>query len=35
MEKKSVLCLEEIGYDYKVTEVDINKGDQFKKDFKK
>ena len=27
--------LEEIGYDYKVTEVDINNGDQFKKDFKK
>ena len=27
--------LEEIGYDYKVTKIDINNGDQFKKDFKK
>ena len=27
--------LEEIGYDYKVTNVDINNGQQFKKDFKK
>ena len=27
--------LEEIGYDYKVTNVDINNGEQFKKDFKK
>ena len=27
--------LEEIGYDYKVTKVDINNGDQFKKFFKK
>ena len=27
--------LEEIGYDYKVTKVDLDKGDQFKKDFKK
>lgn len=27
--------LEEIGYDYKVTNVDINNGDQFKEDFKK
>ena len=27
--------LEEIGYDYKVTKVDINNGDQFKEDFKK
>ena len=27
--------LEEINYDYKVTKVDINNGDQFKKDFKK
>ena len=27
--------LEEIGYDYKVTKVDINKGEQFKEDFKK
>ena len=27
--------LEEIGYDYKVTEVDINNGEQFSEDFKK
>ena len=27
--------LEEIGYEYKVTKVDINNGDQFKEDFKK
>ena len=27
--------LEEIGYDYKVTKVDINNGEQFKEDFKK
>ena len=27
--------LEEIGYDYKVTKVDINNGDQFKDNFKK
>ena len=27
--------LEEIGYDYKVTEVDINNGEQFREDFKK
>ena len=27
--------LEEIGYDYKVTNVDINNGEQFKEDFKK
>ena len=27
--------LEEINYDYKVTKVDINNGDQFKEDFKK
>ena len=27
--------LEEIGYDYEVTKVDINNGDQFKEDFKK
>ena len=27
--------LEEISYDYKVTKVDINNGDQFKEDFKK
>ena len=33
--KKISIMLEEIGYDYKVTGVDINNGDQFKKDFKK
>ena len=33
--KKISIMLEEIGYDYKITEVDINNGDQFKKDFKK
>ena len=27
--------LEEIGYDFKVTKIDINNGDQFKEDFKK
>ena len=27
--------LEEIGYDYKVTNVDINNGEQFNEDFKK
>ena len=27
--------LEEIDYDYKVTKVDINNGEQFKEDFKK
>ena len=27
--------LEEIGYDYKVTKVDLDKGEQFKLDFKK
>ena len=27
--------LEEIGYDYKVTKVDLDKGEQFKKEFKK
>ena len=33
--KKISIMLEEIGYDYKVTNVDINNGEQFKKDFKK
>ena len=33
--KKISIMLEEIGYDYKVTKVDINKGEQFKEDFKK
>ena len=27
--------LEEIGYDYKITKIDINKGEQFKPEFKK
>ena len=27
--------LEEIGFDYKVTKVDLDKGDQFKSTFKK
>ncbi len=33
--KKISIMLEEIGYDYKVTKVDINNGEQFKNDFKK
>ena len=33
--KKISIMLEEIGYDYKVTKVDINNGEQFKEDFKK
>ena len=33
--KKISIMLEEIGYDYKVTNVDINNGEQFKEDFKK
>jgi len=33
--KKISIMLEEIGYNYKVTKVDINNGDQFKEDFKK
>ena len=32
---KISIMLEEIGYDYKVTKVDINNGDQFKDNFKK
>ena len=27
--------LEEIGYEYKVINIDLNKGDQFKPEFKK
>ena len=27
--------LEEIGYDYKVTKIDLDKGEQFNSDFKK
>ena len=33
--KKISIMLEEVGYDYKVTKVDLDKGDQFKSDFKK
>ena len=33
--KKISIMLEEIGYDYKVTSVDINNGEQFLEDFKK
>ena len=33
--KKISIMLEEIGYDYKVTKVDLDKGDQFKSAFKK
>ena len=33
--KKISIMLEEIGYEYKVTKVDLDKGDQFKSDFKK
>ena len=33
--KKISIMLEEIGYDYKVTNIDINNGEQFKEDFKK
>ncbi len=33
--KKISIMLEEIKYEYKVTNIDINKGDQFKESFKK
>ena len=33
--KKIGIMLEEIGFDYKVTKVDINNGEQFKEPFKK
>ena len=33
--KKISIMLEEIGYDYKVTKVDLDEGDQFKSAFKK
>ena len=33
--KKITIMLEEIGYDYKLTKVDLNKGEQFNTDFKK
>jgi len=35
MEKKISIMLEEIGYEFKVTKVDIGKDEQFKPDFKK
>tara|TARA_B100002019_G_C21208616_1_gene568127 strand:- start:562 stop:1197 length:636 start_codon:yes stop_codon:yes gene_type:complete len=33
--KKISIMLEEIGYEYKVTKIDIDNGDQFDKEFKK
>jgi GST-like protein len=33
--KKISIMLEEIGYDYKVTSIDLDKGEQFKPNFKK
>ena len=33
--KKISILLEEIGYEYKVVNIDLNKGDQFKPEFKK
>ena len=33
--KKISIMLEEIGYEYKVVSIDLNKGDQFKPEFKK
>ena len=33
--KKISIMLEEIGYDYKLTKIDLDKGEQFKSDFKK
>ena len=33
--KKISIMLEEIGYEYKVTKIDLDKGEQFKKEFKK
>ena len=33
--KKISVMLEEIGYDYKVTKIDINNREQFKPEFKK
>ena len=33
--KKISIMLEEIGFDYKVTKLDLSKGDQFKPYFKK
>ena len=33
--KKISIMLEEIGYDYKITKIDLDKGEQFKSEFKK
>ena len=33
--KKISIMLEEIGFEYKVTKVDLDKGEQFRSDFKK
>ena len=33
--KKISIMLEEIGYEYKVTKIDLSKDEQFKPDFKK
>ena len=33
--KKISIMLEEIGYEYKITKIDLDKGEQFKRDFKK
>ena len=33
--KKITIMLEEIGYNYKLTKIDLNKGEQFSPDFKK
>jgi len=33
--KKISIMLEEIGFEYKITKIDIDKGDQFKSNFKK
>ena len=33
--KKISIMLEEIGYNFKVTKVNIDKGEQFKENFKK
>ena len=33
--KKITIMLEEIGYDYKITKININKNEQFKSEFEK
>tara|TARA_B100000575_G_C23029394_1_gene592698 strand:+ start:457 stop:1092 length:636 start_codon:yes stop_codon:yes gene_type:complete len=33
--KKIGIMLEEVGFEYKITKIDLNKGEQFKPDFKK